>query len=110
MLKPSLESKTNVQYVTSNARTSTYYLLPKSSIHLICLFFWALVLNYRLLTLELFRAHRIATRNIKIILGIFISKWIWTVTDFSISLHKYAAIESNENVHTKVSSLIFTII
>lgn len=103
MLKPSLERQTNMGHTTSNVRISIYYIIPKSSSHLIYLFFRALLLNYCLLTLELFRAHRIANRHLKIALGIFISKWIVasTVTEHSISLHKCAAIETNENVDTK---------
>lgn len=81
---------------------SIYYILPKSSIHFICLFFSALSLNC-LIILELFRAHTIAKRNLKIVLGIFISKWLVTSTvkELSISVHKYPAIETNENVDTK---------
>lgn len=81
---------------------SIYYILPKSSIHFICLFFSALLLNC-LIILELFRAHTIAKRNLKIVLGIFISKWMVTSTvkELSISVHKYPAIETNENVDTK---------
>lgn len=68
--------------------------------HFIHLFsFVELLLNYCLLTLELFRAHRVANRNLNITLGIFISKWMIAsrVTELSISLQKYAAIGTNEN-------------
>lgn len=79
---------------------SIYYILLKSFMHFLCLFFGGLLSNYCLLTLELFRAHRIANRNLNIALGIFISKWMTAsrVIEFSISLQKYAVIETNENI------------
>lgn len=90
-------------YIILNARMSIYCNLLKSSIQFICLFFWALLLNYCLLTLDLFRAHRTANRNLKLVLDIFLSKWMVanTVIEVSISLHKYAVSETNENVDNK---------
>lgn len=69
------------------------------------LFFWAPI--KLLFTFEFFRAHRGANRNLKIALGIFISKWIIAsrVTELSISLQKYAAIETNENIDSNVRGL-----
>lgn len=68
------------------------------------LIFGSLLSNYCLLTPELFRAHRIANRNLNIALGIFISKWMTPsrVMELSLSLQKYAVIGTNKNIDNNV--------
>lgn len=103
MLKPALEKKADLWCITLNVKWVYIMSFLKIQLIFISLLIWALLFNYCLLTLELFRAHRITNRNLKIALGIFISKWMAASVEIEliISHHKYATIKTNENVNTK---------